>query len=369
MSDELCKNKYSGDIYRIIYHEKQSSRQHIASTLGLSLPTVTNVLNTLKENNLIYNAGSFDSTGGRKANILSCVPNARYSIGIDITKNHLSIAVVDLNINLITQKRIRYRFVDSDEYYEYISQEIEHLLDAHFIPRSKLLGVGISMPVIFNSDNKSIFYATVIQTFPGIYDRIKKHLPYPFLLFNDANSAGLAESWNSESNQAMLYLSLSNSVGGATMNGKDISVGNNHRASEFGHMCIIPNGKQCYCGQHGCLDAYCSALILSDFCDGNLKAFFDELETNIGYQRVFDDYLDHLAIGVNNLRVCYDYDIILGGYVGAYMADYVDILREKVVKLNPFETNANFIHVCHYRTEASAVGAAIYFIDKFVQSM
>lgn len=108
---------------------------------------------------------------------------------------------------------------------------------------------------------------------------------------------------------------------------------------------------------------------MSDFCDGNLKAFFDELETNIGYQRVFEDYLDHLAIGVNNLRVCYDYDIILGGYVGAYMTDYVDILRKKVVKLNPFETNANFIHVCHYRTEASAVGAAIYFIDKFIQSM
>lgn len=369
MSDELCKNKYSGDIYRIIYHEKQSSRQHIASALGLSLPTVTNVLNTLKENNLIYNAGSFDSTGGRKANILSCVPNARYSVGIDITKNHLSIAVVDLNINLIVQKRIRCRFIDSDEYYEYISQELELLLDKHSIPRSKLLGVGISMPVIMNSDNQSIFYATVIQTFPGIYDRIKKHLDYPCLMFNDANSAGLAESWNSESNQAMLYLSLSNSVGGATMNGKDISVGNNHRASEFGHMCIIPNGKQCYCGQHGCLDAYCSALILSDFCDGNLKAFFDELNTNVGYQRVFDDYLEHLAIGVNNLRVCYDYDIILGGYVGAYMTDYVDKLREKVVKINPFETNGDFIHVCHYKTEASAVGAAIYFIDNFIQSM
>ena len=369
MFDEMNKSKYFGDIYRIIYHEKQSSRQYIATKLGLSLPTVTSVLSALKESGLIYNAGSFHSTGGRKANKLSCVPNARYSVGIDITKNHLSIAIIDLNIELIFQKRIRYRFIDSDEYYNYISNELENLLDKYSIPRDKLLGVGISMPVIFNSDNKSIFYATVIQTFPGIYDRIRKYFPYPCLLFNDANSAGLAESWNSESNQAMLYLSLSNSVGGSTINSKGISVGNNHRASEFGHMCIIPNGKQCYCGQHGCLDAYCSALILSDFCDGNLKAFFDELPTNVGYQRVFDDYLNYLALAVNNLRVCYDHDIVIGGYVGAYMTDYIDTLREKVIKLNPFETNGDFIHVCHYKTEASAVGAAIYFIDRFVKSL
>lgn len=369
MPDELNKSKYYGNIYRIIYQEKKSSRQHIASTLGLSLPTVTSVLNTLKEDGLIYNAGSFRSTGGRKANILSCVPKARYSVGIDITKNHLSIAIVDLNINLIVQTRIRYRFVDSDEYYEYISNELEHLLKDYSIPKEKLLGVGISMPAIINSDQKSIFYASVIQTFPGIYDRIKKHLPYPCLIFNDANSAGLAESWNLESSQSILYLSLSNSVGGATMNGAEIIVGNNHRASEFGHMCIIPNGKQCYCGQYGCLDAYCSALILSDFCDGNLKTFFDELKTNIGYQSVFDSYLDHLALAVHNLRVCYDHDIILGGYVGAYMTDYIDILREKVVKLNPFEKNGDFIHVCHYKTEASAVGAALYFIDEFIQNI
>lgn len=369
MTDESNKNKHFGDIYRIIYHEKKSSRQYIASKLGLSLPTVTNVLNILKENDLIYNAGSFRSTGGRKANILSCVPNARYSVGIDITKNHLSIAIIDLNINLIAQTRIRYRFVDSDEYYEYISAQLEQLLCKHSIPKEKLLGVGISMPAIINADQKSIFYATVIQTSPGIYNRIKKHLLYPCLLFNDANSAGLAESWNSVSNQSMLYLSLSNSVGGATMNGKEISVGNNHRASEFGHMCIIPNGKRCYCGKNGCLDAYCSALILSDFCDGNLKAFFDELETNTGYQRVFDIYLDHLALAVHNLRVCYDHDIILGGYVGAYMTQYINVLREKVAKLNPFEKNGNFIHICHYKTEASAVGAAIYFIDNFIQSM
>ena len=66
--------------------------------------------------------------------------------------------------------------------------------------------------------------------------------------------------------------------------------------------------------------------------------------------------------------MCYDCNIILGGYVGPYMSDYIDIFRKKAIELNPFETDASFIKVCHYRTEASAVGAAIYFIDKYFQN-
>ncbi len=369
MPEENTKNKNSGDIYRIIYYEKQVSRQSIAKKLGLSLPTVTNNLNRLRADGYIYTAGSFQSTGGRKPNILKCVPNARYALGINITRNHLSFAVIDLDITIIASRRFRKPFCDTDEYYEEMTQEIEELLDEHRIPRRLLLGAGISLPVIVNADNKTISYATVIHLSDGVYERIRKHFPYPFLFFNDATSAGLAESWISDTDESMVYLSLCSSVGGATMSGHHVTTGNNNRASEFGHMCIVPEGKPCYCGQKGCLNAYCSEKVLSDFTDGDLKQFFEELKENKGYQKLFDEYLEHLALAVNNLRMCYDCNIVLGGNVGAYMSDYIDILREKALKLNPYEQDGNFIRVCHYKTEAMAVGAAIYHIDQFVRNM
>lgn len=370
MSEDTAKSKNTGDIYRLIYYDRQSSRQMISEKLGLSLPTVTNNLNQLKADGLIYNAGAFESTGGRKAHLFRCVPHACYSLGINITRNHLSVVVIDLDINIIAGKRIRRPFCDSDEYYQLMHAEIEQLLDTHQIPRSRLRGAGISMPVIINADQKTISYATVIQVSHGIYERIGRHLPYPFLLFNDANSAGLAESWFSGSGQAMVYLSLCSSVGGATMDGMNVAKGSNNRSSEFGHMCIVPHGKRCYCGQYGCLDAYCSEKVLSDFTNGDLKLFFEKLKEkdNRGYQNIFEEYTDHLAVAVNNLRMCYDCDIVLGGNVGSYMSDYIDLIRRKALDLNPFEQNGDFIRVCHYRTEASAVGAAIYHIDRFVKS-
>ena len=115
-------------------------------------------------------------------------------------------------------------------------------------------------------------------------------MPYPSALLNDANAAVLTEWIGKETCESMVYLSLSNTVGGSVVyqsdrgnvysrDGylKDISsmhLGNNWRSGEFGHMVIHPEGRKCYCGKKGCVDAYCSALRLADMEDGILEKFF-----------------------------------------------------------------------------------------------
>lgn len=370
MTEGKNKTRDFGNIYRLIYEKKQCSRQQIAEELNISLPTITHNLALLKDEGLIYTSGTFSSTGGRKANIYRCVPDARYALGIDITRNHLSIVLINLDLDIIDSERTRCRFEDTSLYYDNLQEKVEQFLNKQSLDKDKLLGIGISLPAIIESDQKTIFYATVISLLGNFYERISSCFSYPYLLFNDASSAGLAESWHSNSDKPMLYLSLSSSVGGAFMVGGKIFPGTHSHSSEFGHMCIVPHGKRCYCGCYGCLDAYCSAKVLSDFTGGNLMEFFKELSSgNPGYRRVFDDYLDYLAIAVNNLRMCYDCDVIIGGTVGSFMSDYIKDLRRKAIKLNPFEKNGDYILCCHYRTEASAVGAAAHYIDQFIEGM
>ena len=54
-------------IFKLIYNSNSISRQEIADTLGLSLPTINQNIKLLKEEGLILLEGNFDSTGGRKA--------------------------------------------------------------------------------------------------------------------------------------------------------------------------------------------------------------------------------------------------------------------------------------------------------------
>ncbi|MDO4197284.1 MAG: ROK family protein, partial [Prevotellaceae bacterium] len=346
-----------------------STRKLIARDLNLSLPTVTNNLQSLIESGHVYIDGTFESTGGRKAFTYKCCSDSGYAIGVDITKHHLNLVIVDMLGIMIADQRIRIYFEDTDSYYQTVSEHIESMLDSNEISRDKILGTGVSLPIIIAADQKTITYAKVIDIADGAHSRISKFIKYPVLLFNDANSAGFAEWWRSEIHNTAVYIALNPSIGGATINSKVLYTGDNNRASEFGHITIVPGGRRCYCGKRGCVDAYCSEYVLTNFTDGNLDQFFEELPNNAGYRNTFDEYLYHLALAVNTLRVCYDCDIIIGGNVGAHMGEYVNVLKEKALALNPFDSDADYILPCHYITSASAVGAALHFIKKFVEEI
>lgn len=369
MEERRAAVRNLGDVYRHIYWHKNSSRQTIAADLGISLPTVANNLNQLREQGLICIAGEFESTGGRKANRISFVPDARLAVGVDITKTYMSFVLVDLNLNLLDQKKLWITYENTDEYYRLIGSEAEEMLQRSQVDRSRFLGIGISLPVIVGEGRNTIIYAEVIDVPPDFHERLKQWIPYPFLLFNDANSAGWAELWTRGNDYPMVYLSLSNSVGGAIVLNKRVYAGSNWRGAEFGHMTVVPNGKKCYCGSRGCLDVYCSAGVLSDFTGGDIREFFRRLKEadSRGYRRVFEQYMEHLSVAVNNLRMCFDCDVVLGGNVGACMEDHIEEFRRIVEKRTPFEDNAEYVKTCSYRTEPSAVGAALYYIDAFIR--
>ena len=83
------KKKNRRNVFQIIYDEKKISKSEIARRLELSMPTIAQNLSGLFDKKLIYVDGTFDSTGGRKAQAIAFNAGARYSIGIDITKNHI----------------------------------------------------------------------------------------------------------------------------------------------------------------------------------------------------------------------------------------------------------------------------------------
>ncbi|WP_296831828.1 ROK family transcriptional regulator [Marvinbryantia sp.] len=370
MEDYRGTARNIGDVYRHIYRNETSSRQMVAADLGISLPTVTQNLNYLRECGLIFNAGEFESTGGRKANMLSIVPEARLAVGMDVTQTHVSVVLTDLKLNILDSVKTHVLFRDADDYYEMLANHVRMILEKNEVDPEKFLGVGISLPAIVNERENMISYSKVIDIPDDFYVQMQKKLPYPVRLFNDANAAGWTELQARGKQQPMVYLSLSNSVGGAVLMNR-VYTGRNWRGGEFGHMTIVPNGKECYCGRRGCLNAYCSARVLSDYTDGDIRQFFYEMKAtgNRGYRRAFEDYMQYLALAVNNLRMCFDCDVVLGGMVGACMEDYIDEFKKIAKKLTPFENSAEYVKICSFRTEPSAVGAALYFVDDFVRQM
>ena len=50
------------------------------------------------------------------------------------------------------------------------------------------------------------------------------------------------------------------------------------------------------------------------------------------------------------------------------MDRYMDLLKERLETLNPYEAGADYVEACTYRREASAVGAGLPFISRFIST-
>ena len=61
--------------------------------------------------------------------------------------------------------------------------------------------------------------------------------------------------------------------------------------------------------------------------------------------------------------------MILGGYVGSYLKDYLEEIRREVMKNSLFDVWVDFIRVCRYRFESSALGAALLHTAPFIEEV
>ena len=357
-------------IYRMIYQNPRISRPELCHRLGLSMPTVMQNVRYLQDRGLVEEGGSLDSTGGRKAVALTCVKDARTAVGLDLTANHISGVLVDLEGGILAESREKRAFAVSGEYADALAGVVRDLIGKAAAPAERVLGVGVSMPGTFSADGGLMLDSRVLRMQNLRCAELSKSISLPCVFCNDANAAGFAEVWDVQSPSDALYLSLSNTVGGAILLGGQLYKGENQRGGEFGHIPVVRDGKRCYCGKKGCLDAYCSATVLSDLAGGSRPQFVRELRAGAPTARIaWADYLDNLAAGVDILRMAFDCPVILGGYVGAYMEDQLEELRGRLAYLNRFDRDGGYVRVCRYRTEASAVGAALIHVQAFVNSI
>ncbi|WP_328465240.1 ROK family protein [Streptomyces sp. NBC_00448] len=87
----------------------------------------------------------------------------------------------------------------------------------------------------------------------------------PVALNHDVRAGGLAEGRIGAGNGAdrFLFLPLGTGIAGAIGIEGRIEAGAHGYAGEIGHIVVRPGGRECGCGQRGCLEAYASAGAIS----------------------------------------------------------------------------------------------------------
>ena len=209
------------NIYHCLYDTRGfCSRQTLAQSLGLSLPTIYQNLDELIADGLVRYSGESQSTGGRKASGLEIVPDARVAVGVAITEDRLRFSAADLRLNEIAYHKVPHtaRF-DMDELGGMVARELERFLDECHIQRGRLLGVCIALPGVTDPEGTRLLYAPTIHLRDVELSGLTRRIPYPTYVENDANCSGYAEWFMRGDRENMAYLSLENGVGGAIITG------------------------------------------------------------------------------------------------------------------------------------------------------
>ena len=359
-------------VYHYLYETRDfCTRQSLAKALDLSLPTIYQNLTELVDAGLVRYAGQSQSTGGRKASGLAIVPEARVAVGVAITEDRLRFSAADLRLNEIAYHKVTHtaRF-DMDELGVLVARELEHFLDKYHIERERLLGVCIALAGVTNPEGTLLLYAPTMHLRNVDLSGLTCRIPYPTYVENDANCSGYAEWFIRGDRENMAYLSLENGVGGAIITGGSVYGGENRRSAEFGHMCVEPGGLPCACGKWGCLEAYCSDWRIRNTLGVSLKEFFEGVEQGRPeYAALWKDFLFHLAVGASNIRMALDCNVVLGGFMSQFLDPYLPMLREFAAANDPFERRADYLQLGVLRSHAVPLGAALHFIQKFLDTV
>ena len=359
-------------IYQYIYRSKLTSKLQIVQDLQMGLSTVSQNLNLLENEGLIEKNGYFDSTGGRKANAIQIVSDFRISIGVGILKNMFHITAIDLYGNTVYTDTIPLTYSNTAAYYQQITDKVKDFIDKNQYPENKILGVSIATQGITSPDNTTVIYGNIMNNTGMRLKDFSRHLPYPCHLEHDSKSAAFLELWNHPELDSAVVLLLNRNLGGAIITNHQIHQGRSMHSGTIEHICVNPDGPLCYCGNRGCLETYCSANSLEQASGMTIKEFFPLLREKKSPQliQIWEDYLKHLAFAMKNLNLVIDAPIIISGYLAPdFTEDDTDYLLRQINSMTPFELKEEQILVGTHGQYTPAIGAALFYVKEFIQSV
>ncbi len=248
------------------------------------------------------------------------------AIGIDLGGTSIYGGIISENGEILKRAELETgKGVGAAEVIRRIALVIKELLKED----KEIIGIGIGSPGFIDTINGKVL--TVGGNIVGwagtdIKGELTKIFPnHQIFVGNDANVAGICEGWVGASKgfKSFIMLTLGTGFGGAIYtHNQGIWYGHNYQGAELGHAILYPNGRECTCGQKGCVEQYVSGTAIEKLyleLSGQVKKgkeIFQLYDSDNNAREIIDGFADNLAIYIASLKNIFDPEgIVIGGGV------------------------------------------------------
>ncbi len=336
---KVVKNSNRRKIYNCIRKNRKITKLDLTRELDLSITTVTSNVRALQSDGFVSESGFDDSTGGRKAQIVEFVSDAAFSIGLELKENHARIALFNLDLAICDE--VSHDSVDTARICDECRRIISVFAEKH--QQKKILGAGISIPGVIDVERWLLVNAPNMGIENTDLSALRNAFPFPVFLENEAKCAAYAEFDDSEIEDSLCYVSITEGIGGALIIKNRVVSGTHHRAGEIGHLSIDYKGRPCQCGRTGCWEQYASEKALVQLLRSKTDDYrglddaFARYEDDARLREAINEYAGFIAAGITNLVLIFDPGaIIIGGTVAKYSAVLLPLIFSKVTSDSHF---------------------------------
>ena len=373
-------------LLNMIRNKPGITRKELSKKTGLNPSTITNIINYLKDRQLLFEQGKKknENPGRNSIRLIANKENAKVLlVKVGVEKLHLGIGYLDNSYEILSDFRTPLSF---DDFIEIVVTSYNNYQD-----KDNLYGIVFSLPGIIDKKSGSIINLPHLKWQDIELSQIirkKTRDDMKIWLENEAKLSLQAEIFHNSllakyNDGVYMYISLG--VGGALLINGTIFSGFAFTAGELGHMSIDLNGPRCKCGNRGCLECYISVdEIVKEYeriggtLSNNLyeKRFQELIEKSQKGEpqakEIMKEYNLFLERGIMNIVNIFNPEFILVGGMGyllpsGNLKEIESLVREKVI--SPATGNVKILPSTLDTVNSSLLGETLLAMDAYCNSV
>ncbi len=348
--NEIEKGTRSAQTKRriIAYHMKHGNATipDLSKRLGLSIPTVTKLIDELTDSGLIKEGGKTETGSGRHPNTYGLNPESCYFVGVDIKNTSVSLGLMDFGGNVIEEQLdMLFESDNSVDNLTRLCDIIEKFISSRAVDRSKILAVNVN---ISGRVNPMVGYSYSRYNFEEmpLSEVLSERLGVRVCIENDTRAMTYGEYLYGGSNKIdnLIFLNLSWGIGLGIIIGGRIYYGKSGFAGEIGHMVTYNNEVLCHCGKKGCLETEASGRALVRKLKERLDSGANSLIADRYHRNKTIDLEDVFEAIEGEDLLCIELVEDMGRELGRWLAGVINIFNpEKVIIGGALSTVGDYI--------------------------
>ena len=236
-----------------LVRESPLSRAELSRKTGLTRAAITGIVDSLVSEGLLREGTTEKTSMGRRPTMLELVPEAYYSVGIDIARDGVRLCVLDFTMQAVFE-RFWGNEIESETVLFEMGETVLTLKKQY-----RFLGAGVVSPGPVDSVNGKILEPDGLDAWHNFsIDRLSELFELDVILQKDTAALAIAEKRFIGADKSFLVLLADHGLGSGFIYKGELFESAFGFGSEIGHISIDLNGEKCSCGNRGCAELYAS---------------------------------------------------------------------------------------------------------------